>query len=178
MEPETTVVARVLRTVRDQPGTCTQTVARTLSVDHSTAAYHLRRLERRGRVSSVVTGRERRHYPKGHPSCPFLRIAESTLDHAATTRVLRAVHATAASRAVDVARATGVAIAQVRWVLIRLEQMGFIVKVAPGRFTVPEDVHPCLPHAFERTACREWGRCAVSQSTWVDGLLGRNERLK
>lgn len=160
---------KVYDLVRDEPGLAVQDVADRLAVDHSTAAYHLHRLESSGHVVAHASGRTRCHYANGSGLCPYLKhvLPRLRADGAgpALARALERGDVTAADL-----EARGVDVGAARWALHRLEDAGLLRKVARGRWRLREDTAKCALHALGREGCQEWGRCVVSrEDPWDRG---------
>lgn len=152
----------VLDAVAARPGASVQELADALGVDHSTAEYHLHRLERAGRVRAVRAGRVRAHYASGAPYCPYLRVLLPQFRAAEDLALLRAL-AAGEARALDLARATGRDVPGVRWLLEKAARAGVVESPRYGAWRVRAACAPCLAHLDAGTRCGQWGTCAISR---------------
>lgn len=152
--------SHVLALIAREPGATPSDVAKTFQIDHSTAAYHLRRLEKAQLVSAQNDGRALRYYASGCGICPFLRLALPTLRDPRYQEILGALEGRAARlpQLADDPREA----ARVRNRLARLAQMGFVVHDGGAWYPTP-DTRVCREQARGTGACDQWGRCAVSR---------------
>lgn len=152
--------AEMLAYVSREPGTTSTTVARRFAIDHSTAAYHLRRLMKAGLIVAQSDGRSLRYYVVGCGICPFLRMALPTLRDERFAELLAALEGRElrlpafARDAQEVARTRGR--------LTRLAQLGLVANEG-GVWYPTRDTEACREAARGTGACDQWGRCPVSQ---------------
>lgn len=162
MTPATSTRERVLATVVERPGATIQEVAHRLALDHSTAAYHLHRLEVDRRVVAERHGRWRAHFVNGSGHCPHLRQGLPRLEargaRPALAHLLERGEVTAAEL-----MARGIQEGEARWALQALGEAGFTERVARGRHRLAPDGSTCALRALARSPCPEWGSCAVSK---------------
>lgn len=128
---------RAFAFVREHPGASVHDVASGLDVAWSTAAYHLRVLEREGFVAGERRGRHRRFFAVGAGPA---RDAVFATEHPTARRLLAAILAAPRSTQKDLAAAVGVTPSTASWHLERLEAAGFVaserewraLRYAPG----------------------------------------------
>lgn len=153
--------AAAYRFVREAPGASVSDVADALGVDHSTAAYHLRRLEREGRVVAQHVGRVRAHVPNGEGWCPYLRRVLPRLRPEGAEPVLEALLDRAVFRVAD-ARRRGVDEGKARWALERFQEVGLAEKVGHGRYRIPEGREAAARRALRGQPCPGGPSCPAS----------------
>ncbi|HWH07791.1 MAG TPA: winged helix-turn-helix transcriptional regulator [Candidatus Thermoplasmatota archaeon] len=153
---------RIAALLDHEPGASTRKVAHALAVDDSTAAYHLRRLRREGKVVEQRQGRERCWYNAGRGMCPVLRQAVPALRREETARVAQALGETP-QPATWIARAAGVPLGQVRWALLVLEKAGLVARSSLGRVQLADGADVCVRNALQAKGCEAWGECPVSR---------------
>lgn len=147
--------------VRENPGVSVTDVAEALDVDHSTAAYHLRRLEREQRIVGQRVGRVRAHVANGEGWCPYLRRVLPRLRPDGAEPVLEALLDRAVFRVADAAR-RGVPDGEARWALERFQEVGLVEKVGHGRYRIPEDREAAARRALRRRPCPGGPSCPAS----------------
>jgi DNA-binding transcriptional ArsR family regulator len=153
--------ARAYETVRANPGATVAEVANALEVDHSTAAYHLRRLEKEGRIVAERVGRVRSHVVNGDGWCPYLRRvlprlrpdgAEPTLEALVERPVVRVADAVGEEAEVG----------EVRWALKRLQEVGLAERIGHGRYRLPQGRETAARRALRRRPCPGGDACAAA----------------
>lgn len=129
--PDRPLRAQVLEALRQRPGLTATELARDLGVHHSSAAYHLGRLERRGLVIRL------RHRGRVHA---FLVGAQGprdrarvVLDRSASGAQVLAHVAAEPRRLGAIARGVPMTKAAVYWHLERLARLGLVVMEGPPR---------------------------------------------
>lgn len=152
--------AAAYRTVRDEPGATVADVADALGIDHSTASYHLRRLEKQDRIVAERVGRVRAHVANGDGWCPFLRRVLPRLRPDGAEPVLEALLERRIFRVADAAR-RGVDEGKARWALKRLREVGLVEKVGHGRYRVRPGREAAARRALRREPCPGGARCAA-----------------
>lgn len=155
--------ARAYRFVRENPGATVTDVAEAMDVDHSTAAYHLRELERDRRIVAERVGRVRSHVANGEGFCPFMRKVLPRLRPAGARPVLEALLDRAVLRVADAA-SRGVDPGQARWALKRLREVGLVEKVGHGRYRVPPDREAAARRALHGRPCPGGPACLAGSS--------------
>lgn len=154
--------AAAYRLVRDQPGATVADVARALDIDHSTAAYHLRRLERQDRIVAERVGRVRSHVANGDGWCPYLRRVLPRLRPEGADPVLEALLDRAVFRVADAAR-RGVDEGQARWALKRFREVSLAERVGHGRYRLPAGREAAARRALRREPCPGGRDCAAPE---------------
>lgn len=157
----TTNRARAYDFVRENPGASVADVAEALEVDHSTAAYHLRQLERDRRVVAEDVGRVRSHVANGEGWCPYLRRVLPRLRPSGAEPVLEALLDRAVFRVAD-ARARGVDEGKARWALKRLQEVDLVEKLGHGRYRIPPDREAAARRALDGVPCPGDATCPAS----------------
>ncbi len=115
---------RAFAFVRAHPGATVQAVAEGLAIAWSTAAYHLRVLEREGFLAGERRGRHRRFFAAGEPAA---REALDVADHPTARRILRAVADSPGLAQKDLAAIAGITPSTAAWHLERLRAAGLLV---------------------------------------------------
>lgn len=138
--------------VRENPGATVSDVAEALEIDHSTASYHLRRLERDQRVVADRVGRVRSHVANGEGWCAYLRRVLPRLRPDGAEPVLEALLDRAVFRVADAA-ARGVPAGEARWALERLQEVGLVEKAGHGRYRIPPDREAAARRALRGVPC-------------------------
>lgn len=144
--------ARVIEHLREQPGARPSDVARVFDVHPSTAEYHLRRLEREGRVIRVQVGRQLHHYAAGQGLC-------------CTSREVHARLTPAGQRILEIGLERGIFPRQaivggaftssaVRWALDQLSEAGVVERLAWGVYQLVDESRSCVRSALAETSCR------------------------
>lgn len=154
--------AEAYRVVREDPGASVTDVAEALDIDHSTASYHLRQLEREGRIVARRVGRVRAHVANGDGWCPFLQRALPRLRPVGAEPVLEALLDRAVFRVADAAR-RGVPDGEARWALERLQEVGLAEKVGHGRYRIPEGREAAARRALHGKPCPGGPSCPASR---------------
>lgn len=160
-EPLSPVRQSILLRLLDLPGESCTDLAHAFGIDHSTAAYHLRRLERAGLVTASVTGRAILWYPVGCGICPFLRPALPLLRDPRYASLLARSEAPGVrvSEMTSDPRQT----ARIRSRFERLEALGLVAKRDSLWIATPKTA-VCRERARASGACDLWGRCEVSRA--------------
>lgn len=123
-----------MRLLWREPGLSTRGVARSVDLDESTAAYHLRRLERASVVVAERVGRVVAHYPNGWGDEVARKYAALSAEARAVLAVLK--EEGLPLRAADVARRSGIAVGAVRHALALAVRLGLARKPRQGLYEV------------------------------------------
>ncbi|HVL48167.1 MAG TPA: hypothetical protein VM889_06385 [Candidatus Thermoplasmatota archaeon] len=150
----------IARLVVERPGLTVSDAARALGVDHSTAAYHLRRLVKQRRVAVTAVGRVRAHWAPGCGYCPVQRAALPRL-----TPEARRVFATlaAAPRAHRIGEAFARAAVDEpagRWAVDTLRRLGLVMGRGHGLVSARPGAEACVEGLGLGRPCGLWSRCA------------------
>ncbi|HLE96343.1 MAG TPA: helix-turn-helix domain-containing protein [Candidatus Thermoplasmatota archaeon] len=151
--------SRVLKAVRSVPGRSVSAIARDLGVDHSTVAYHLRKLERRRAVVGRAVGREHVWFPEG-VVCPLLKCHWPTL---ARLRPEAEAVMGGASSVAEVAACTGTGESASRVRIAALASAGFLERMPRNRWAASRDLVLCLAAMDRGGRCGLWGLCTLSK---------------
>lgn len=154
---------RALDVLKSAPGSSTRGIARALSMDESTADYHLRRLEKLGLATRERAGREIAWFARGCGFCPVLRRAVPILRREESLGIARALDDRPRPHAEVAARAR-VPVGSARWVVPLLVEAGIAEKTRGGRARLRDEARLCVEKAAASERCGQWGVCAVSRA--------------
>lgn len=143
--------ASIVERLREEPGLRPADIARVFGVHPSTAEYHLRRLDRVGRVARVRVGRELHHYVVGEGICRKGREV-----HARLTPAGRAVLRFGLDRRVFPRGCVvdlGFSSSAVRWAIDRFEALGVVERLAWGVYELAAGWRGCVASALREEAC-------------------------
>jgi Mn-dependent DtxR family transcriptional regulator len=160
----------ILHLVARDPGATPADIARALDVDHSTAAYHLRRLGRAGFVEPRPIGRALRYFSPGCRICPFLRETMPVLRDPRYATVVAALEARGGRAFLSDMAPPGEE-GRYRARLRRMQQMGLVQRGSSGWELTPE-TSLCRERAAADGSCGLWGCCAVYQMRAAAGFAG------
>lgn len=149
---------KALAVLSKEPGSSVARVARELGIDHSTAAYHLRRLERMGIVQSRVIGRTRCHFVASRWQCETSRQAAVFMSAPGGRAVLERLASGGAWRANELSKATEIRVGRVRWIIRRGETCGLLERVRYGRYALALEARLCASHALSGSPCQRLRR--------------------
>jgi DNA-binding transcriptional ArsR family regulator len=124
---------QVYDAVAATPGLSIQAVARSASISHSTAAYHLERLAEAGLVVATGDGNKVRYYRNGGRFTETERKLLPCLENAETVRVLERILRRPWSYRAEIASQLEVTATTVNWHLKRLFGAGVLAETREGR---------------------------------------------
>ena len=153
---------RVLEYLEREPGQSVRMVGIAMGINSSTASYHLRKLERAGRVTRVVNGREVVWFRATSSLCPVLRRAMPLMRRAQVPVVAARLKETPRT-ARAVAREAGLPDGTVRWAIDLLCEAGIAQKSGVGHPRLRDGAEVCVARALAGETCPMWGACAPSR---------------
>lgn len=153
----------ILRYLFETPGASTTMVAARVGTNASTADYHLRRLQKEGKVRAQPGGREVAWFLNGCGLCPVVRGLVPALRHAPLAATLRALGEVPA-HAPWIAQQAGIDAGQARWAAAKLVAAGVAARTPGGKVRLAEGASLCVRKALAAEPCDLWGKCPVSRS--------------
>lgn len=124
---------RFLQFIQANPGCHFRRIRQELSVSIGTAQYHLRLLEKAGRIASNRHGLFKYYFPVGIFQDNEKSILE-VLRHETTRDILMFIVEQKNPTQTDIASNIGVSAASISWQVRRLTQLGLIVEARDGKY--------------------------------------------
>ncbi len=124
---------RIFDHVEEMPGACIADVAGKVGVSHSTASYHLDKLNEFNLITSTQDGNKVRFFVKGGAFSEDERLSLSALENAETRRVLCTIIAHPMSYRAELTELLGVSSPTVNWHLDRLTRAALVSETRSGR---------------------------------------------